>query len=122
MSQNKKHFLLLLGAINIDQHRGNTEPGGVIEKYTQWVRSINQAGKLVQAEKLVDGIGYRVLNQKNQIIDGPFTETKETISSFFMITAENYEEAVKIARECPAVVDQGGYVEVREISSCPLNG
>lgn len=50
--------------------------------------------------------------------DGPFTETKEVIGSFFIIEADNLEEAVRIASLHPAA-RWGGHlgfgIEVRPI-------
>lgn len=112
-------FMLLLGGVDIDSHRGNREPGSLIDKYAKWVAGLNQSNSLRQGEKLRDGEGFRVGQINGRIIDGPFTETKETISSFFIIEAKDYTEALSIAKECPAVTDQNGYVEVREVTSCP---
>ncbi len=48
-------------------------------------------------------------------MDGPYTETKEAIGGFFLIDAQNYDDAVEISRECPHF-SYGGWVEVREIN------
>ena len=34
---------------------------------------------------------------------------------FYVIEAESYEEAAKLASECPTLLYQGGYVEVRRV-------
>lgn len=47
--------------------------------------------------------------------DGPFAETKEVIGGYMIISAENMEMAMKVARECPGVVRPGSSVEIREI-------
>lgn len=112
-------FMLLLAGVDIDTHRGNREPGGIIDKYAKWANGLSTANRLVDNQKLKDGSGHRVKMIKGVVVDGPFAETKEMISSFFIIEAKNYAEAISIARECPAVTDQGGYVEVREVTTCP---
>lgn len=45
--------------------------------------------------------------------DGPYTETKEIIGGYFLVEAESLEEAVELAKGCPAAAFGG--VEVREL-------
>lgn len=48
--------------------------------------------------------------------DGPFAEAKEMIGGFFLIDIATREEAVAIARRCPAA--RWAAVEVRECAPC----
>jgi hypothetical protein len=50
------------------------------------------------------------------ILDGPFAEAKEMIGGFFLLSCETREQAVAIARECPATA--WATVEVRELGPC----
>ena len=50
------------------------------------------------------------------IVDGPFAEAKEMIGGFFLLTCETREQAVAIARECPAA--EWATIEVRELGPC----
>lgn len=45
--------------------------------------------------------------------DGPFAETKETLGGFFLIEAQNLDEAVQIASRWPSA--RFGSIEVRPI-------
>lgn len=45
--------------------------------------------------------------------DGPYAETKEALTGYYLIEAENLEEAVTIAAEIPAAWN--GAVEVRPV-------
>jgi hypothetical protein len=60
--------------------------------------------------------GGRVLTASG-ITDGPFAEAKEVVGGYMVVTAENYDGAIKVARECPGVVRPGSSVEIREIAS-----
>jgi hypothetical protein len=51
------------------------------------------------------------------VIDGPFPETKEVIGGFMIVTAENYERALEIARAFPGGMCPGSSIEIREIST-----
>ncbi len=46
------------------------------------------------------------------VTDGPFLETKEALGGFYLIEADNIDDAVEIAKEIPA---EFGCVEVREV-------
>ncbi len=48
------------------------------------------------------------------MVDGPFTETKEVLTGFFIIEARDLDAAVEIARGCPALT-HGERVVVRSI-------
>ena len=49
--------------------------------------------------------------------DGPFVEAKEVIGGYMIVSAENLEKAVEVARQSPGVWMPGSSVEVREIST-----
>jgi hypothetical protein len=51
------------------------------------------------------------------ITDGPFAETREQLGGFFMIDANNLDEAIDIASRIPA--GRWGTVEVRPVISIP---
>ena len=53
---------------------------------------------------------------KLQVLDGPFAEAKEMIGGFFLIDCKSFDEAVAIARECPAA--EWATVEVRALAPC----
>ncbi len=55
----------------------------------------------------------RIRNGRREITDGPFAETKEQIGGFFLIEAENFEEALTIASSWPSA--RIGGIEVRPI-------
>jgi hypothetical protein len=48
------------------------------------------------------------------VTDGPYAETKEIIGGYWIISAENYDEAVELTRDCPSL-EFGARMEVREV-------
>ncbi|HVJ45724.1 MAG TPA: YciI family protein, partial [Luteolibacter sp.] len=53
------------------------------------------------------------------VADGPFAESKETIGGFFMVNVVSMDEALEIAKRCPALA-YGLTVEVRPAAEvCP---
>ncbi len=55
----------------------------------------------------------RVRNGEALTTDGPFAETKEQLGGFYLIEANDIDEAVKMAQGIPAV--RFGSIEVRPI-------
>jgi hypothetical protein len=49
------------------------------------------------------------------VTDGPFTETKEILSGFYLIDAPTEARALEIAATIPTVSQMGGVIEVRPI-------
>jgi len=66
------------------------------------------------------GIVVRVRNGKATVTDGPFAETKEQLAGYFLIEAQDRDDAVRIAKLIPGA--RIGTVEVRplrEITGLP---
>jgi len=62
----------------------------------------------------------RVRDGKRLVTDGPFAETREQLGGYYLIDAENLDEAINIAARIPA--GRWGTVEIRpvmEISGLP---
>jgi hypothetical protein len=50
------------------------------------------------------------------VLDGPFAEAKEMVGGFFLVDVPTREEAVALARECPAA--EWAEIEVRALGPC----
>lgn len=55
----------------------------------------------------------RVRNGKTSITDGPFAETREQLAGFYLIEAQDLNEAIQLAARIPPA--QVGSIEVRPI-------
>ena len=88
-----------------------TQMQQAIKPFQDWIGGIAAQNKLVTAPKRWDLDG-RVVKQNDYVINGPYTEIKESIGGLFIVKAENYEEAVEIAKGCP-IIQWGATVEVR---------
>ncbi len=95
------------------EKRNSADGKFIMDKYREWSEKI--ANKILVAHKLKDGVGRRLDLRGKEVKDGPYVETKETIGGFYILDVKNYEEACAIAKECPTLLYQGGYVEVREV-------
>ena len=49
------------------------------------------------------------------VTDGPFAETKEVLSGFYLVDAADADEAMEIAQRIPTLSQMGGAIEIRQI-------
>jgi len=79
-----------------------------------YARELDQAGKYVAAAPLqptLTATSVRQQEGRRVITDGPFAETREQLGGFFIIDAENLDDAIDIAGKIPA--GKLGTVEIR---------
>ncbi len=92
------------------------------EVYARMVRfseQLKDRGLLTMSQSLksdASGTRVKVRGESAMITDGPFAETKEVIGGFFLLTCETREQAIEIARQCPAA--HWATIEVRELGPC----
>jgi hypothetical protein len=107
-------YLLFLGGADLDKRSGNVELAPVmLQRFMTWMRSMRDSGRYVASYKLEDRTGKRLTVRGGEVVDGPFIESKEAIGGVFVIEASSLDEATALARECPVLTMQNGYVEVR---------
>jgi len=56
----------------------------------------------------------RIRNGEQLATDGPFAETKEQLGGYYLIEAQDLDEAIGIAARIPSA--RGGTIEVRPVS------
>jgi len=91
----------------------------VMSQWTAWFDRLIEQGKIKSAHPLMDE-GKIVAWKKGQTVaDGPFAESKEAIGGYFLLQMTEFDEALEIAKECPAL-KYGMMVEVRPVAGlCP---
>lgn len=88
----------------------------VIAKYQAWSEKLGAMGALLGGEKLTEEGGRRMRKQQSKVVvvDGPYSEAKEVVGGYFLVTAASYDDAVALARDCPHL-EFGGVIDVRQI-------
>jgi hypothetical protein len=91
-----------------------------MSQWTAWYDRLVDQGKIISAHPLLDE-GKIVTWKKGQTVaEGPFAESKEAIGGYFLLQIADQEEALEIAKECPAL-KYGMTVEVRPVAGlCPV--
>jgi len=106
-------FLFLIRQDLIDREKMKEEDNQNIRVMTIWMESLAQAGNHLASDALLNSGKY--VGRDYVVSDGPFIEAKESISGFFLILAENVEQAAAIAQTCPLVLTGKVVIEVRPI-------
>jgi hypothetical protein len=77
-----------------------------------------KAGVMLAGEGLhpsSKGVRVRFARDKAQVIDGPFTETKELIAGFWIWRVKSMDEAIEWVKRIPNPDGTPGEVEVRRV-------
>ena len=99
------------------------EMGAMMGRYFALNDALKAAGAFVAGdalEPIATATTVRVRNGKAAFTDGPFAETMEQLGGYYLIEAENLDEALKWAAQIPAA--ETGSVEVRPIMVLPGHG
>jgi hypothetical protein len=110
-----QYMLLLHDCVMSPPDVSPEEIQAIIQRYVDWRKRVAANGRKIEGHKLRDGEG-RLLRGKvgaPTITDGPYVEAKEVIGGLFMIEARDYNEAVKLASDCPHL--EFGTIEIREV-------
>ena len=92
------------------------EMEAMVQGHGRFATELGAAGKMVHGERLrpdADGSRVRFKAGQRQVMDGPFTETKEALGGFYLIDCASKEEALEWAKKIP--LREGGFVDVRPI-------
>ena len=99
--------------------RSEAEGHEVYDRMVQFSEDLKRRGLLTISQSLKTGSSdarVQIRRESVLITDGPFTEVKEVIGGFFLLTCKTRDQAIEIARQCPAA--QWATVEVREFGPC----
>lgn len=101
--------------------RSLPEGEAVYDRMLKFADRLKARGVLLAVESLAsqdDAARIQVRAGRASVLDGPFAEAKEMVGGFFLLNCASREEAIAIARECPAA--EWATVEVRETGPCYL--
>jgi hypothetical protein len=111
-STTSSEFMLLFKGTQWDRGLSPEEVQQVMTRWTSWLNRLTREGKVKSAQPLANQ-GKIITWKKGAVVDGPFAESKEAIGGYFLLQV-NEEEALEIAKECPAL-KYGLVVEVRPV-------
>ena len=93
-----------------------TEADAFMGEYFAFTEGIKKSGQYVSGEALQPvqtATTVRVRDGKMATTDGPFAETKEQLGGFYLISANDLNEALQVASKIPSA--RVGSIEVRPV-------
>ena len=108
-----QYALLIYGAEGRWEQFSEEEQQAMTEQYMAISRDPKTKGGADLGD-LAQATTVQVDNGKTLTTDGPFAETKEYLGGFYLIDAENLDEAIEVAAKIPAA-RTGGTIEVRPV-------
>jgi hypothetical protein len=86
------------------------------EESTQLAHQLKSARKYLAAaplQSVATATSIRVRNGRRLVTDGPFAETNEQLGGYFLVEAQDLDEAIGIAARIPGA--RKGTVEIRPV-------
>ena len=88
--------------------------------YTAYAEALKKVGAFINSNRLAPTAAattVRVVDGKAQVLDGPYTDTKEQVGGYYLIDAPDLDAAISWAARCPGAAH--GVVEVRPVFQAP---
>lgn len=88
--------------------------------YKSFIEAMSSAGVLLGQGRLQPtstATTVRVVDGNTQVLDGPYSESKEQLGGYHMIEVADLDEAIAWAARCPTALH--GTVEVRPLVEMP---
>ena len=103
-----------------EQATDETEKQRCYQESAQIAHEIRASGRTLVAAPLhpvSTATSVRVRDDKRQVTDGPFAETREQLGGYFIVDAGDLDEAIAIAARLPSA--RLGTIEIRPIMEIP---
>ena len=110
-----KEFLLVFRR-DLSQEASQLSPEKMqtlMKAWQDWTGSLAAQNKLGSPGKRL-GTEGKVVTANKLVTDGPYVEVKEAVFGYCFVKANDIDDAVELAKDCPNLT-MGGNVEVRPI-------
>ena len=99
--------------VYLDEKRLDELPDEDCVEYDQRIRASGHCVASEALQPVQTATTVRVRDGRVSITDGPFAETKEQLAGFYMIEAQDLDEAIRLASGIPPA--RVGSIEIRPI-------
>jgi hypothetical protein len=110
--------VMVLVKASKDSEAGIPPSPQLLEEMGKFNEELVKAGILLAAEGLQpssSGKRVRFSGRSRTVIDGPFAETKELLTGFWIWKVKSMEEAVAWVQRCPNPHNEEGEIEIRQV-------
>ena len=111
-----QYLLLIYDKESTVQNMNADERGQMMQDYGTFTEELKAAGKYVGGEALssvTTATSVRVRNGDTLTTDGPFAETKEQLGGYYLVDADDLDDALHWAAKIPSA--KWGTIEVRPL-------
>jgi hypothetical protein len=109
-------YMLLLYATEAEGDELAEREAEIPTIWSELNRSLEEAGLLVAAGRLHPtntATTVSAVSGETELTDGPFAITKEALAGYYLVEAENLDQALGVAKRIPLI--RYGRVEVRPV-------
>jgi uncharacterized glyoxalase superfamily protein PhnB len=117
LKETDMRFMVMIKA-NRDTEAGVMPSEQLLAEMGRFNEELVKAGVMQGGEGLQPsskGARVRFSGKERQVIDGPFTETKELVAGFWIWKLNSLQEAIEWAKRCPNPTGEAGEIEIRQI-------
>ena len=112
-----KFLFLLHGDAELESRLPDDERARIVEEHIAYTQMLRDLGAYVSGDALDDPRRTALVvrpGPQPTVTDGPFSETKEAIGGFYVVSVAGREQAVELAKQIP--LSPGLAVEVLPIA------
>jgi hypothetical protein len=116
-----QYLLLIYNDENQWEQLSDDERKPIVDEYFAFSDSLRDSGNYVLGAPLQPtstATSVRVRNADVLVTDGPFAETKEQLGGFYLVEANDADEAIAFASRIPGA--RYGTIEVRPLLPVPV--
>ena len=113
---NQYMFLIRGGGCDASDKISPEQMQARMREVYDWINGLSKKGVMTAAQPLTPEAKFVSGTNGSVISDGIAAESKEAVGGFFIVNAATMDEAVSIARTCPAF-KHGARLEVRHIAN-----
>jgi hypothetical protein len=109
-----KYMMLLVDETEAWEKIPEAKRKEIYDRIGVWWGDLSQKGKIVEGHQLQPTHTATTVKHNGGtpvVTDGPFTESKETVGGYGILSVANLDEAISIAKSWPG----GGTVEIRPV-------
>jgi len=111
-----QYLLMIYEDESVRAERSPEEVQSMLAGYGAFTKELQEAGKMIAGDAL-DRVNtattVRVRGGKAMTVDGPFAETKEQLGGYYLVEADDLDDALAIAAKIPTAAT--GSIEVRPV-------
>lgn len=110
--------LIVFVKANADSEAGKAPSTELLTDMMKYNEALIDAGILKGGDGLKpssSGARVQFFGKERTVLDGPFTETKELVSGYWLWEVESMEQAIEWAKKCPNPTGEESTLELRPL-------